>query len=159
MSFTAFGPVYKATAALLPAKMDSQAAWAMLFAIASQESRLDARRQIGGPARGFWQFEFGGIKGVLAHPASQPLIRIVLDRLDYDYSPDTSYTAIEHNDVLAFAYARCLLWTLPGPLPARVDWDIAWNQYLVSWRPGKPRKETWPAFFKQAWDIAPASVV
>ena len=107
MSFTAFGPIYKATCALLPTKLDSPEAKAMLIAIAMQESRWDERRQIHGPARGFWQFEFGGIRGVLNHKASQPLIWHVLDRLDYDHAPDTSYTAIEHNDVLAFAYARC----------------------------------------------------
>ena len=155
MSFTAFGAVYKATASLLPPAMDTPAAWAMLFAIGSQESRLDARRQIGGPARGFWQFELGGIRGVLQHPASQPLIHAVLDRLDYDYLPDTSYTAIEHNDVLAFAYARCLLWTEPGALPARGDAAEGWRQYQDGWRPGAPRRATWDAFYAQAWNTAP----
>ncbi len=154
MSFTAFGPIYKATAALLPASMDTQAAWAMLYAIGLQESRLDARRQIGGPARGFWEFEFGGIKGILTHPVSQPLIRSVLDRLDYDYLPDTSYTAIEHNDVLAFAYARCLLWTLPQALPARSDPEGGWKQYVDGWRPGLPRLLTWSANFAAGWNAS-----
>ena len=153
MSFTAFGPIYTATAALLPNALDSNEAWAMLFAIAKQESRLDARRQIGGPARGFWQFEMGGVRGVLQHKASQPLIHAVLDRLDYDHDPMTSFTALEHNDVLAFAYARCLLWTLPGKLPARGDAAGGWRQYADAWRPGKPHRETWDAFFEDAWDI------
>lgn len=153
MSFTAFGPVYKAAAELLPPKLDSAEAKAMLMAIAMQESRWDHRRQIGGPARGFWQFEFGGIKGVLAHKASQPLIHAVLDRLDYDHVPDTSYVAIEHNDVLAFAYARCLLWTLPGALPARGEAGEGWEQYIEAWRPGKPHSETWDAFYAEAWRL------
>lgn len=156
MPFTAFGPIYKAAAALLPPKLDTQAAWAQLFAISMQESRLDERRQIGGPARSFWQFELGGIKGVLAHPASQPMIRAVLDRLDYNYDPQTSYVAIEHNDVLAFAYARCLLWTLPGALPGRDNPQEGWNQYIAAWRPGKPHRETWDAYFQTAWNAAPA---
>lgn len=156
MSFTAFGPVYKAAASLLPPAMDTAAAWAMLFAIGLQESRLDARRQIGGPARGFWQFEFGGVRGVLDHPASAPLIRSVLDRLDYDYLPDTTYTAIEHNDVLAFAYARCLLWTLPGALPQRGETQKAWGQYIEGWRPGAPKPLTWPENFARSWKVAPA---
>lgn len=158
MSFTAFGPIYKATAALLPAKLDSPAAWAMLYAIARQESRLDERRQIGGPARGFWQFEMGGgIAGVLRHTASQPLIRSVLDRLDYDHTPQTSYIAIEHNDVLAFAYARCLLYTEPKPLPTRRDQaEEGWRQYYENWRPGKPHRATWDAFYTAAWDLANA---
>lgn len=151
MAFTAFGAVYKAAASLLPASMDTPAAWAMLYAIGSQESRLDARRQIGGPARGFWQFEFSGIKGILNHPVSKPLIHAVLDRLDYDYLPDTSYTAIEHNDVLAFAYARCLLYTLPASLPLKGETQKAWGQYIEGWRPGAPKPLTWPVNFDAAW--------
>ena len=128
----------------------------MMFAIASQESRLDARRQIGGPARGFWQFELGGIHGVLNHKATQPIIRSVLDRLDYNYQPETSYAAIEHNDVLAFAYARCNLWWLPAPLPAQHEAGEGWEQYLESWRPGRPHCSTWDKFYADAWNKAPA---
>ena len=155
MPFGAFGPIYKATAALLPKAMDSRGAWAQLYTISQQESRLDHRRQIGGPARGFWQFELGGIIGVLNHAASQPLIRAVLDQLDYGYDPQESYVAIEHNDVLAFAYARCLLWTHPRPLAGPDDPEEAWEQYIACWRPGKPHRHTWDAFYRQAWDRAP----
>lgn len=151
MSFTAFGPVYSATAALLPVRLDTTEAKAMMMAIAMQESRWDERRQIGGPARGFWQFEFGGIRGVLLHPVSRPLISSVLTRLDYDFAPATSYAAIEHNDVLAFAYARCLLWTLPEALPRQDDPEEGWAQYIEAWRPGKPHRQTWDRFYAQAW--------
>ena len=157
MSFTAFGPIYKATAALLPAKLDSTEAKAALFANAMQESRLDERRQIGGPARGFWQFEKGtpasrgGITGILMHDKAGPLIKSVLDRLDYDHTPETSYTAIEHNDVLAFAYARCLLWTFPTPLAQRNNAAGGWEQYVQTWRPGKPHRHTWDACWQKAW--------
>lgn len=160
MSFTAFGPVYKAAAALLPPALDTPAAWAMLYAIALQESRLDARRQIGGPARSFWQFEKGtpqtrgGITGILMHPVSGPIIRSVLDRLDYDHTRETSYIAIEHNDPLAFAYARCLLWTLPDRLPGKDETQRAWGQYFTAWRPGAPKPPTWPSFYEQAWKLA-----
>ena len=151
--FTAFGPIYKATVALLPPRMDSQEAKAMLIAIAMQESRWDERRQIGGPARGFFQFELAGVRGVLNHKASQPAIFSVLDRLDYDHTPNTSFAAIEHNDPLAFAYARCLLWTLPGPLPARGEAEEGWAQYLEAWRPGRPHPATWSKFFNDAWNL------
>ena len=153
MSFTAFGPIYKATAALLPPALDSIEAKAMMFAIPMQESRWDARRQIGGPAHGFPQFELAGIRGVLEHKASQPLIRSVLDRLDYDYSPQTSYIAIEHNDVLALAYMRCLLWTVPAALPSEHAADEGWRQYTEAWRPGKPHRATWNVFYAQAWEM------
>ena len=154
MSFTAFGPIYKATASLLPEKLDSKEAKAMLITIAMQESRWDERRQIGGPARGFFQFEFNGVKGVLNHKATQPLIFSVLDRLDYDHTPATSFNAIEHNDVLAFAYARCLLWSLPQPLPIQGEFDESWQQYIDAWRPGKPHRPSWNAFYGKAWEIA-----
>ena len=153
MSFTAFGPIYKATVALLPPRLDSPEAKAMMIAIAMQESRWDERRQIGGPARGFFQFEFNGVKGVLNHKSAGPFIKHVLDRLDYDHKPETSYVAIEHNDPLAFAYARCLLWTLPGLLPGRGEVDEGWEQYIEAWRPGKPRRSTWDKFFNDAWNI------
>jgi hypothetical protein len=156
VSFTAFGPVYKATCALLPATWDTPAAKAMLIAIAMQESRWDERRQIGGPARSFWQFELAGIRGVLSHKASRPVIESVLARLDYDVAPATSYTAIEHNDVLAFAYARCLLWTIPQALPGPGDAATGWAQYIEAWRPGKPHRHTWDAFYKRAWELANA---
>lgn len=159
MSFTAFGAIYKATCTLLPAKLDSIEAKAMMFAIPMQESRWDERRQIGGPARGFGQFEKGapetrgGITGVLMHPASGPLIKSVLDRLDYDHRPETSYIAIEHNDVLMLAYMRCLLWTVPQALPARGNAAEGWAQYMEAWRPGRPHRQTWDAFFNRAWEM------
>lgn len=158
MSFTAFGAIYKATASLLPPKLDGTEAKALMFAIPMQEGRWDERRQIGGPAHGFPQFELGGIRGVLNHKASQPLIRGVLDRLDYDYKPETSYIAIEHNDVLALAYMRCLLWTLPAPLPQRHEVDEAWDQYLEAWRPGRPHRATWNRFYAAAWEMAGGTV-
>jgi hypothetical protein len=152
MIFTAFGPIYRATCSLLPARMDSDEARAMLIAIALQESRFQHRVQIKGPARGFWQFELGGgIRGVLNHSASKQYIRSVLDALCYDYLPDTSYLAVMHNDVLACAYARLLLWTLPEALPPRDDPEEAWAQYQEAWRPGKPHPETWKNFYEQAW--------
>src|SRR5690606_35531315 len=54
--------------ALLPSRMDSDRATVMLLAIGLQESRFEHRRQIKGPARGFWQFERGGgVRGVMTH--------------------------------------------------------------------------------------------
>ena len=49
-----------AACSLLPARMDTRAARALLVAIGLQESRFEHRRQIGGPARGFFQFEAMG---------------------------------------------------------------------------------------------------
>jgi hypothetical protein len=142
---------------ILPAKMDSDAAIAMMVAIGLQESRLEHRAQIGGPARGYWQFELGGgVRGVLTHPASKPHIQAVLTALDYDPASDPAacYAAIEHNDALAAAFARLLLWTLPEALPARTAPGSGWSQYLSAWRPGRPHPDLWPAYFADAWDLA-----
>lgn len=144
---------------LLPSQMDTPNARAMLLAIALQESRCRHRRQYRGPARGFWQFERdGGCKGVLTHHASKPHIADVLAQLSYPVTDDATvpYTAIEHNDVLAAACARLLLWTLPGSLPGQHDPDAAWAQYLAAWRPGKPHRKTWDDFYAMAWDVVRA---
>lgn len=140
---------------LLREDMDSDAARAMLIAIALQESRIKHRRQIGGPAHGFWQFEVAGVRGVLTHPASQPRIHEALVALDYPperWNSENIHAAIEHNDVLAAAFARCLLWTLPDQLPRRGDPGEGWRQYIEAWRPGRPHRGTWDGLYLEAWD-------
>jgi hypothetical protein len=139
---------------LLPATMDTVPARAMLLAIGLQESRFTHRAQIRGPARGFFQFEAPGIRGVLAHRASAPHIKQVLDRLAYADSATMSYNAVQYADGLATCYARLLLWTLPQPLPAHDQPDDAWGQYIETWRPGRPHRETWDGFFDTAWRVA-----
>lgn len=149
---TALAPALK----LLPSKMDSPAARAMVVAICLQESRLTHRRQIGGPARGYAQFEQGGgVKGVLTNAATKPLIQGVLAALDYDPASDPAicWIAIEHNDILAAAFARLLLWALPDPLPNKDSAGRGWTQYVSAWRPGKPKRDTWDEFFTQAWEV------
>lgn len=141
---------------LLPPRMDSPAAIAQLTAIALQESGIEHRRQVGGPARSYWQLEHaGGVRGVLTHPATRAPIQVVLTALDYqDMDAEGCWNAIEHNDILAAAFARLLLWTLPQPLPAQNAPAVAWAQYLQVWRPGRPHRESWDAFYTEAWDLA-----
>jgi hypothetical protein len=135
---------------LLPARLDSDEARVMVMAPGMQESRFKHRKQIRGPAHGFWQFESGGgVYGVLTHPASKPLITPVLEALRYE--PGDCYDAIAHNDVLACVFARLLLWTHEKPLPRLGDAAGAWRYYLDCWRPGKPHPETWDSFYKLAW--------
>lgn len=148
----ALGPALK----LLPPAMDTPEARAMVVAICLQESKLQHRHQVGGPAHGYAQFEAGGgVRGVLAHAASKSHARAVLTALDYASDADVQacYAAIEHNDILAAAFARLLLWTLPDKLPNQDSPDIGWKQYLKAWRPGKPHPESWDEYFNQAWDI------
>jgi hypothetical protein len=142
---------------LLPDEMTSPGAEAMLLAIGAQESGFDHRRQIGnGPGLGFWQFEQGGgVLGVLRHPATKRHIQAVLTALDYDPAsdPETCYGIIEHNDIMAAAFARLLLWTVPAPLPVKTAPMLGWSQYVSVWRPGKPHRETWDKLFESAWEI------
>lgn len=138
--------------ALLPSRMDSVQARAMLLAIGLQESEFQYRRQLNGPARGYFQFErLGGVQGVMKHHATSAIAAEVTRRLDYPFQVDVLYDAIENNDVLATCFARLLLWTIPAPLPEELEDDIGWEQYLSGWRPGRPHPNRWPSRYAAAW--------
>src|SRR5690606_35921330 len=118
-----------------------------------QESRLTHRRQIGGPARGLWQFERnGGVRGVLEHPASRGYAVSVCKMRGVEPLPAAVYAALEHDDVLAAAFARLLLWTDPQALAEVGEIGAAWDYYLRAWRPGKPWRHTWDALYGRAMD-------
>lgn len=143
--------ILPAAYALLPHAMASPEASLLLLAIAVQESGCRCRRQWSGPAHGIYQFEAGGgVAGVIVHHASAPIIAHVLAALLYPVRVDAAYTAIEHNDVLATCFARCLLWTDPAPLPAVGNVDDAWGTYVRNWRPGNPHWNTWAASYAKA---------
>lgn len=137
--------------ALLPPGMDSVKARVMLLAIGLQESRFEHRRQIGGPARGFWQFERGGgVVGVLSHASSKAhALRICEARGVKPIAADV-YEALDDDDVLAAAFARLLLWTDPKALPDVGAAAAAWALYLRTWRPGKPHPRTWNDLYAKA---------
>lgn len=123
----------------------------MLLAIALQESRIQHRVQVGGPAHGYWQFESGGgVKGVLAHPSSSQLARSICYELNYNADQPTIYAKITDNDLLACVFARLLLFTDPKPLPSLGDQNGAWEYYRRNWRPGKPHPQTWPGRYAEA---------
>lgn len=127
---------------LLPRKMDSKEARHMLVAIAVQESGLRHRRQVKGPARGWWQFEVNGVIGVVAHHATSRYAAEACNDLGYeDASPRELYEAMEHNDVLAAVFARLNLYWLPQALPDSAQ--EGWLQYKTAWNPGKPHPERW----------------
>lgn len=142
--------------ALLPTRMDTPAARVILLAIGLQESRFTHRQQIGGPARGFWQFEKGtrasrgGVWGVFLHMVSKGYVSVLCRARSVACDPDAIYAALEYDDVLAAGVARLLLWTDPKALPAIGDADAGWSLYLRTWRPGRPHPKTWPALYAQA---------
>lgn len=143
-------------AALLPS-MDSPKARMMLLAIGLQESRFEHRRQIGGPARGFWQFESGGgVRGVLTHKTSAYDAAKICPARGVGSSTKEVYERLENDDILACCFARLLLLTDPRSLPMIGDVDGAWDYYFRNWRPGKPHPETWPALYEQAHNMLTA---
>jgi hypothetical protein len=121
----------------------------LMLAIAGQESRWTHRAQIGGPARGFWQFEKGGgVAGVLTHKATAERARGLCSALRVDADQATVYEALRWNDTLAVGFARLLLWTDPKALPTEPG--PGWDCYMRTWRPGKPHQTTW----QSRWDDA-----
>lgn len=150
------GPLAQALE-LLPAPMDTPQAKVMVTAICLQESGLIHRKQMGnGPARGFPQFELGtrksrgGVWGVYMHDASRYWLEQLCASRGVQFLPESIWRALETDDVLAAGVARLLLFTDPLRLPAMDDPDGAWGLYLRTWRPGKPRPETWPTYHVQA---------
>jgi hypothetical protein len=141
--------------ALLPDEMHTDRAVALLLAIGLQESEFQRREQLRkGPARGFWQFEEAGVLGVLSHGRTRSVITDVLAALVYPPTLDrvaTVHRALEHNDTLAAAFARCLLWTSTAPMPGLDDVRAAWDLYLDCWRPGRPRPDAWRLNYATAW--------
>jgi len=141
---------------ILPRGMDTPQARVMLLAIGLQESRFKYRRQIGGPARSFWQFEEGtrqtrgGVYGVYLHAASRYWLDKLCAARGVQFLPDIIYRAMDQDDVLAAGVARLMLFTDPFRLPAMDDPDGAWGLYLRTWRPGKPRPDTWPDNHRRA---------
>lgn len=142
--------------ALIGPRFASPQAVALMLAIAMQESRVEHRAQIGGPARGFWQFERGGgVRGVLEHGATRDHAQTACRALLVEPAAAEVYRAIQYHDVLAAVFARLLLWSSPSALPAREDGpDAAWEYYLDTWRPGKPHRATWDAFWHLGWSVS-----
>ncbi len=149
----ALASIIRPALALLPPALSSPRAAVLLLAIALQESGLAAREQRGGPARGLWQFEQGGIGmctlsgascwGVLEHPTTAPMVRSLCAVRGVPATSYSIHASVAGDDVLAAGIARLLLYADAAPLPCAGDTGPAWAYYLRNWRPGKPRPETW----------------
>lgn len=129
-------------------RLDSTEARLMLLAIGLQESNLEHRCQVlpggkRGPARGLWQFEKGGVLGVLRHHLSAEPLRLLCRSRDVALDVVPIWQQLESDDVLAAGVARLLLYTDPKRLPAIGEVDAAWDYYERNWRPGKPHPDRW----------------
>jgi hypothetical protein len=141
---------------LLPSNMDSIQARVQLLATGLQESRLTHRYQIidgggKGPARGLLQFERGGgVKGVMTHAATKQHAERIAELRGVPFNAQDIWTRLEFDDVLAFAFGRLLYWADPKSLPPLGNPEAAWDCYISAWRPGKPHRRTWDAFYNAA---------
>lgn len=142
--------------------MRGERAEAQLIAIALQESGLRHRAQVGGPAKGLWQFEVGGVRGVLDHPSSWDHAQDWCDSWLYPIHRDerghvlsTSveqvHREIRDNDLMACVLARLALWRLPDQLSDEDQPEAGWGQYIEAWRPGKPHRDRWDDNWRTAW--------
>lgn len=146
--------IIPAALSLLPEKMDTPEARAILIAIALQETALRDRQQAGGPAKGLWQWELPQVGLVLRHDVVGPLARDVLAALVYtegNAPHESIHDAMQHNDILQCAFSRLLLWPDAAPLPKRDNVQGSLATYLRVWRPGRPHPEKWPANWSAAW--------
>lgn len=139
----ALGKIIVPALATLPEQMDSPEARLMLLAIALQESGLEERQQIGGPAHGLWQFERNGVLAVMHHTRTADVVFHWCEENDVTYGSTAIYERLALDDELACVFARLLLWTDPRPLPEMGDCMDAWNLYERCWRPGKPSYTRW----------------
>lgn len=128
----------------LPDKMKSDDATRFLLTIGLEESNLEHRWQvvnprqpnIMGPARSFWQFEVGGLRGVFNHRASGAHARNVAR----EYGVKTEAQEVHEVmhlakfDGLSAAMARLLCWTDPKAVPKTAQEAV--DRYLWLWRPG-----------------------
>jgi len=101
--------------ATLPKKMQGEKAEILLLAIGLQESRFTHRKQIKGPARGFWQFELTGVNGVWTHPVSRELAKKLCVEKGANIA-EKAYYLLGTDDILACQLARLAL--LPAQLEA-----------------------------------------
>ncbi|MCD7096922.1 hypothetical protein [Stenotrophomonas sp. MMGLT7] len=161
---TALARVIRPALATLPARMTSAPAEVMILAIMLQESRLAHRWQVvdlkrpevKGPARGLAQFELGtqvsrgGVWGIYQHAASRTYLQRACAARGVAFEPRAIWLALERDDILAAVCARLLLWTDPQALPALDDSGTAWALYIRTWRPGKPKPETWTGNYRTA---------
>lgn len=141
-------------------RMESPEAELLLVAIALQESGARHRKQLSGPARGWWQFEQGGgFRGVREHARTAPLLRTLVEELGLPTDEPNQWLALPESELLQVCFARLLLWSDTGPLPVIGDKDAAWAMYLRNWRPGKPHRDRWDANYQAAFDLTKAGAL
>jgi len=137
---------------LLPSNMRTAQAKVLLYATSRQENPKRLPKQVGGPAVGDYQMESGGgVRGVLEFdsPTIRTAVTAVCRARGVAASRLSVYEALQHDPVLAAAFARLLYYTDPGRLPVTGDEQGAWDLYLRTWRPGAFKRQ--PEELRAKW--------
>ena len=135
-------------------EVQSPPAEVLMLAIAIQESALRHRTQVGGPARGWWQFErAGGLAGVMDHARTRTHLAHFCEAVGLKHDLYALWDALPYSELLQVALARLLLWSDSRPLPALGDKEGSWSYYLRNWRPGKPGTARWGAAYDGAAEL------
>lgn len=141
--------------------LSSPQATTLLLVIAKVESNCEwtaqrLKEDIKGPARGLWQFERTGIKGILTHPNSRHRLINILDKMSinttqaFELLVTQIWNELEKDDIFACKVARLLLWTDPRRLPLINDYDRSYDYYIRNWRPGKPiNRRHWNDLYRE----------
>lgn len=144
--------IVRPTLDLMPDKYRGARVDVMLLAIAGQESGLRQRRQLLGKmalgkGRGLWQMEPRTAGLVYDNWTDVGLIqkKLGLRYVDWPHW-------LESDDRAGCMLARGDLWCNPEPLPNVDDDQAAWDYYIETWRPGKPRPTDWAANYQAALD-------
>jgi hypothetical protein len=91
----------------------------------------------------------------LAHKKAGQWLKEAAAFCDVVASVEALHGAIEHNDILAAALARLALWVHPDAIP---ETELeAWQLYLSTWRPGKPKAHTWAGHWAKACSLIPVN--
>lgn len=121
-------------ACLLPGRFASREASVLLLAIGLQESGFQARQPgRDGAGRGYWRMEQRAVHAVLGTESTRLTARAVCLLRALAPTDGDVYRGIGHDDMLAFALARLLLWTEGTKLPSVGDADGAFRAYQRCW--------------------------
>ena len=133
---------------------DNALAERILLAIAMQESDMEHRHQVGGPAHGFFQFEpIGCAEAIRIDGLNQTRF---FERLVLPTQYDELHVALEWSEAAMVVCARLILWSITRPLPGPHEQADAWRQYIRAWKPGKPHPDRWPANWALACEACEA---
>lgn len=123
----------------------------MLLAIAGVESAWTALRQANnGPASSFWQFERGGILGLMRDDETSRQVAVLcgISGIALQSTAIWQFMCTAEGANFSAAMARLLLWSDPMPLP-KTESD-SFNYYERNWRPGAPSYSRWHLVYLQA---------